>query len=373
VVKLIGPDGPELCHAAYLVGCDGGHSTIRKALGLQLLGEDLEGNPMLVGDVEINGLDRRYWHSWPLANGCLLGLCPLPGTSCFQLQAPLRSRATPPELNEAGIRAFIDQAVGPGRLRVGRVLWCALYRSVHAHMAEHYRLGRVFLAGDAAHVHPAAGGLGLNTGVQDAYNLGWKLAATLGGAPDALLDSYETERLPIAASVLGLSKQLMRRKSVRRDRQTQQLGLNYRQGPLVEDQRDKAGELHAGDRAPDAPGSDSSGRAMRLFDLLQGPHWSLLAFGLKPTGPTLDRWTSMVRLVHVARSHEQAGDDSFIDRDAHAARAYGVRSKALVLVRPDGYIGFMAEGDAWTELNGYLARVLGRQQANRTAALISNS
>jgi 2-polyprenyl-6-methoxyphenol hydroxylase-like FAD-dependent oxidoreductase len=75
-------------------------------------------------------------------------------------------------------------------------------------MVNRYRIGRVFLAGDAAHVHPPAGGQGLNTGVQDAYNLGWKMAAALGGGEDALLDSYEAERLPIAAAVLGLSKRL---------------------------------------------------------------------------------------------------------------------------------------------------------------------
>ena len=75
-------------------------------------------------------------------------------------------------------------------------------------MVNRYRVGRVFLAGDAAHVHPPAGGQGLNTGVQDAYNLGWKLAHVMRGGPDAFLDTYESERLPIAASVLGLSKRL---------------------------------------------------------------------------------------------------------------------------------------------------------------------
>jgi 2-polyprenyl-6-methoxyphenol hydroxylase-like FAD-dependent oxidoreductase len=102
-------------------------------------------------------------------------------------------------LTEAGIRRFIDGALGAGKLRVERVQWVGLYRSAHARTVERYRGGGAFLAGDAAHVHAPSGGLGLNTGLQDAYNLGWKLAIVLGGAPDCVLDTYEAERLPIAA------------------------------------------------------------------------------------------------------------------------------------------------------------------------------
>ncbi len=359
-VKLIGPDGPGLCRAAYLVGCDGGQSTTRKTLGLPLVGEELKGGPVVVGDVEVEGLDRRFWHLWPVAKGCILSLCPLPGTSCFQLQAGLRPRTAPLELNEPGILDLVHRAVGSGRLRLGRVLWWSLYRTLHARMARHYRVGRVFVAGDAAHVHPPSGGQGLNTGVQDAYNLGWKLAATLGGAPQALLDTYEAERLPIAASVLGLSKKLLRDKGIGRGSKTQQLDLNYRASPLAEDHRAKPGKLRAGDRAPDATGEDISGRRVRLFELLEGHHWSLLAFGFEPNAlpsPTLSHWSPTVRLVRIAQAREIAGDDAFIDRNGHAARAYGVTSIALVLVRPDGYVGFMAEGDAWTELSAYLAGV----------------
>ena len=85
--------------------------------------------------------------------------------------------------------------------------WLSLYR-VNVRMVARYRIGRVFLAGDAAHVHSPAGGQGMNTGIQDAYNLGWKLGCVLDGAPDALLDTYEEERLPVAANVLGLSTRL---------------------------------------------------------------------------------------------------------------------------------------------------------------------
>ena len=114
---------------------------------------------------------------------------------------------------------------------VSRVRWSSTYRP-HVRMVNRYRVGRVLLAGDAAPVHPPTGGQGLNTGVQDAYNLGWKLAHVVRGGPESLLDSYETERLPIAATVLGLSKRLFQTKSIKRGDATNQLALHYREGPL---------------------------------------------------------------------------------------------------------------------------------------------
>jgi hypothetical protein len=131
-------------------------------------------------------------------------------------------------------------------------------------MVDRYRVGRAFLAGDAAHVHPPAGGQGLNTGVQDAYNLGWKLAHAAHGGPDSLLDSYEAERLPVAAAVLGLTKRLHQIQSIKRGDATNQLLLHYRKSPLSSGTT--LGSLHPGDRMPDARLSDGS----RLFDHLRG-------------------------------------------------------------------------------------------------------
>jgi 2-polyprenyl-6-methoxyphenol hydroxylase-like FAD-dependent oxidoreductase len=343
----------------FLVGCDGGHSAVRRTLGLRLLGEEIEGSPIVVGDVEIEGLDHERWHAWPLAKGCLFTLCPLPGTPCFQLQAPLHKGVEAPEPGEDGLRRFIDRAMR-GKLRVGSVHWAGLYRSVHARMVERYRVGRVLLAGDAAHVHPPSGGQGLNTGVQDAYNLGWKLAAVLGGAPDSLLDSYEAERLPIAGSVLGLSKTLLRERRAWRGSETQQLHLHYRGGPLADDTRAAPEKVRAGDRAPDAPGQDASGRPLRLFERFRGPHWTLLAFGGghdDALARVRERWAPAVEVLRI----RAAGD--FVDAQGHAARGYGVASQALVLVRPDGYLGHLAEPGSWAQLDAYLTRVLGGPRA----------
>ncbi|GAA3043353.1 hypothetical protein GCM10010448_27720 [Streptomyces glomeratus] len=134
-----------------------------------------------------------------------------------------------------------------------------------------FREGRVFLAGDAAHVHSPAGGQGLNTSVQDAYNLGWKLGAVVrNGAPPSLLDTYEEERRPIAADMLGLSTSVHRGET-RRGEATHQLGLGYRTSSLTEETRGAPGPVRAGDRAP-----DGTVKGVRLFDAFRGPHWTLL-------------------------------------------------------------------------------------------------
>ena len=179
----------EMVRADFLVGSDGGHSTVRKVLGLQLQGEAVDEKPMVVADVEIEGLDRRDWHIWPFAKGGMIGLCPLPNTSLFQFTSEAKTVAT-------GIEGVVHKLTGH---RVERVAWSSIYQPA-VRMVHCYRVGRVFLAGDAAHVHPPAGGQGLNTGVQDAYNLGWKLAHVARGGPNSLLDTYEAERLPIAAT-----------------------------------------------------------------------------------------------------------------------------------------------------------------------------
>jgi 2-polyprenyl-6-methoxyphenol hydroxylase-like FAD-dependent oxidoreductase len=377
--------GPERVRADFLVGCDGGHSRVREALGVPLIGETLESPPAVMGDVEIEGLDRERWHIWPLAKGCLLTLCPIPGTSDFQLAAPLRAGMVPPELTEDGIRRFIETALGAGKLRVGRVRWSGLYRSVQARMVNHYRVGRVLLAGDAAHVHPPSGGQGLNTGIQDAYNLGWKLAGVLRGAPDDLLNTYERERLPIAAAVLGLSKKLYLKRSLRRGTATDQLSLNYRGGPLAVEARSNPGRVSAGDRAPDAPGQDG-GRPWRLFDAFRGPHWTLLAFDgrdleLPDQSPPQRRWpwTPAVRVLHIRepgtadtgeREGEQGSESSdvgdFMDLQGQARANYDAQPGTLMLVRPDGYLGHCADPGGWAEIDSYLARVLGSAACDRS-------
>ncbi|MFZ3467781.1 FAD-dependent monooxygenase [Streptomyces sp. 4.24] len=315
-------DGGTL-RAAYLVAADGGRSTVRKALDIGMTGmtgETADPAPMVVADVRLRpgALDRDHWHLFPGADGGFAALCPLPGTDDYQLVA--RSE-------DLDIPAVVAACTHLAAEDVTEVRWASDFRP-RAAMADRFRAGRVLLAGDAAHVHSPAGGQGLNTSVQDAYNLGWKLGQILRhGADPALLDTYEQERRPVAAQMLGLSTRIHRGQEERGET-TRQLGLGYRGGPLSEG---AAGALEAGDRAPDGPLPD--GR--RLFDLFRGPHFTLLAVGMDVELPPVD-----TEFTHV-----------------HRIGAYGPYGKGIFLVRPDGYVGWAGE-DA-TGLPRYLARLGG--------------
>ncbi|MBO1419340.1 FAD-dependent monooxygenase, partial [Streptomyces sp. FH025] len=256
--------------ARYLVAADGGRSTVRRLLGIGMTGETVDPTPMLVADVYLTGLDREHWHVFEAEQG-MLAICPLAGTEEFQLVAQY-PEGTTADLSLDGLRALVAERSHLRADQLTGVRWASEFRP-RAALADRFRSGRVFLAGDAAHVHSPAGGQGLNTSIQDAYNLGWKLAAVLSGRADAaLLDTYEEERRANAAAMLDLSTRV-HRGEVRRGRATQQLGLGYRASSLAVDTRPALADdaLRAGDRAPDGRRGGT-----RLFDAFRGPHWTLL-------------------------------------------------------------------------------------------------
>lgn len=350
----------ERIRADYLVGADGGRSFVRKALGVGFEGKTLEGERMLVGDVHVDGLSREYWHVWPRARGGQVALCPLPGGDLFQFTADLSPNGEPPELTERAVQALFTQATGRRDIRLHTPSWLSIYHP-NVRMVNRYRVGRVFLAGDAAHVHPPEGGQGLNTGVQDAYNLGWKLAQTLAGAPDALLDTYEEERMPIAAYVLGISSSLHQRiRKQRRDSKTQQLLLNYRGGTLASDDLHASGRLQAGDRAPDAPCQDATGNPMRLFDAFRGPHFTLLAFGgdqAAVVAEANERYGPLLYAYSVVRGDKPGNAPAIIDANGYARKAYDVKDGACVLIRPDGYVALVTRKSDLKDVDAYLQHV----------------
>ena len=199
-------DGTQL-RSHYLVGCDGGRSTVRKLLGVDFSGEPSR-HEMLLGVVELampaDEIDRivtevRQTHknfgAGPAGDGLYRVVTPADGVA--------EDRAAPPTLEELRVqlRAFAGTDFGAHSPR-----WLSRFGDA-TRLADRYRTGRVFLAGDAAHVHPPYGGQGLNLGIQDAFNLGWKLAAEVAGwAPNWLLDSYHSERHPVAADVLDTTR-----------------------------------------------------------------------------------------------------------------------------------------------------------------------
>ena len=189
----------EEIRSDWIVGTDGSHSTVRGALGLSLEGS-FKGETFLLGDVEADHhLDRSTMHTFFTADAGPLMVFPMLGRRLRligQLDAP-----APPTLEE--LQAIVDHRTSGFRLESER--WITLFEIHHAQVRS-YRVGRGFLAGDAAHVHSPAGGQGMNTGIQDAFNLGWKLAqAVTEGPSSVLLDSYHAERHPVAAQVIKVT------------------------------------------------------------------------------------------------------------------------------------------------------------------------
>lgn len=379
--------GEELrtVRARYLVGCDGSGSTVRKQVGISFLGETWDTQRMLFGNLNVDGLDATVARMWATGPGGMLTLYPMPKSRTWFFTAPLSSesdRADAPVSVETFTEAFARHVGLPG-VTFRDPVYLSVYQ-VNVRMVDHYRHGRVFLAGDAAHVHTPAGGQGMNTGIQDAYNLGWKLAEVLRGAPQELLDTYEEERMPIAEHVLASTTARGKswsgsdatRVSGRivdafqgRDpiADTSQLSITYRGSSLAVDAGDPPGTIRAGDRAPDARCVDSiSGENVRLFDLFHGTHTTLLVFGRQPV-PNLGELQSDAVHVHRILTADTApgpSESAFIDRTGETHDLYGIKNDGLVLVRPDGYVGLTATNPDAPTAAEYLRRIIAVAPSN---------
>jgi hypothetical protein len=334
----------------------------------------------------------------------------------WQVQASVRPDASG-TLETASLelfqRLFAERDFG--HVRLSEATWLSDFNPRVA-IVDRYRAGRVLLAGDAAHVHSPAGGQGMNTGIQDAYNLGWKLDAVLRGrAGHALLDTYQEERRPVARAVLASSDlghsaffsphpvmtflrdrvlvpalrlpvvldRLLdgvaeldvgyRDSSLARERATVGLAGDGEAAGPVDHVRFRSGP-HAGDRAPDARGRDGdSGAPTRLFDLFRGPHSTLLLFdGPAPTDVGYRRMGETARRVRAAlgddvrtcvvvpddRRPRALGDVGvFLDPDRDAHHRYAATAESLYLVRPDGYVAFRGQPADARPLLDYVSSV----------------
>ncbi|MGC4939434.1 FAD-dependent monooxygenase [Kribbella sp. DT2] len=305
----------------YLVGADGGRSTVRRTLGIPFVGTTDDSIRMLLGDVAADGLDHDsgYWFARGTDPMTGVIMTPLSGGDQFQFGTPLDDDHVDPTLEI--LQELVDRFAGPGVAKLRDLTWSTIWRP-NIRLAGRFRDGRVFLAGDAAHVHPPTGGQGLNTGVQDAYNLGWKLAS----GNEERLASYEPERRTNAERVLGISTGLMKKyqdgdeRAHERGRDTQQLDITYRD-------LDDPAVLAVGDRAPDSPLVDAQGNRTRLFELFTGPHETLLRFS--PDAPGNHPHT--VDIAHSPTANAYASPEAFT--------YYAANDGDELLIRPDGYIG----------------------------------
>jgi 2-polyprenyl-6-methoxyphenol hydroxylase-like FAD-dependent oxidoreductase len=323
-------DGTRL-RSRYLVGCDGGRSTVRKVLGVGFPGEPTR-RETLLGEVELTApleevnavvtevrKTQREFGAMPLGDGLYRLGAPAEGVA--------EDRATPPTLDELKrqVRKLAGTDFGAHSPR-----WLSRFGDA-TRLAERYRVGRVLLAGDAAHIHPPYGGQGLNLGIQDAFNLGWKLAAEINGwAPEGLLDSYHAERHPVADAVLDLARAQGELLSLEPGAQAVRR--------LVSDLMDfdevsrylTAKVMAIGIRYDLGEGHELLGRRLRDVDLGPGRLYELMRTG---RGLLLDRTGAL-------------SVDGWADRVEHVVDPGAELDVPAVLLRPDGHAAWVGADQA---------------------------
>lgn len=403
----------EVIRSRWVVGCDGSHSFVRTALGVPYEGENME-RTFCFADVDADmGVERDEGYAYLNADGLMLWL-PLPEPDRWRLVV---STQKDPAETLAGLEQDARERSGR-EITLGERHWETSFQ-VRQRKVDRYRLGRVFLAGDSAHCHSPLGGQGMNTGLQDAYNLAWKLALVdRGDGVARLLDSYESEREPVAKDLLRgtgratkvvtlrhpVSRAVRNRvarflasfEAVRR-RAAHDLGelvIGYRDSPIVaqhrksvllaevrssptterpsiREWRDFGAAPKPGERAPDCALAD--GR--HLHDVASGTAHTLLLFdGAAPTASGYRTLTAAARRVtarypgrveaHVIvpggeRPDEMAWSGSVLfdsDGDWHAR--YGASAECVYLIRPDGYVGYRAQPIKVERLMAFLAKIL---------------
>lgn len=394
----------ETVRAAWLVGCDGAHSVVRHTLNISFAGHSYS-QWFGLADAKLSwGLRHDELHGFVHPTGLFFAI-PMPGEERFRVVMEAEEPPVGTDLTLADFQAALDQR-GPGNATLSDPGWITPFK-VNARRAEKYRVGRAFIAGDAAHIHSPTGGLGLNTGMQDGYNLAWKLALVIRGLADpVLLDSYEAERTPVADAVLRLAGQLTTMLTLTNPVSQQlrnhllpmlsglgalqsqiavqdaQLSISYRASPIVSEYHHErfghnrfAGGPRAGERAPDVGSlqfADSS--AIQLYDLLRGVHHTLVLFG--GPAPEAADWQQLAAIARTAQGKhgailrvyiivdgtiipdELAGEPGvLLDPEGAAHHRYQADLPTLHLIRPDGYIGFRSRPADQSALTNHLSRI----------------
>jgi 2-polyprenyl-6-methoxyphenol hydroxylase-like FAD-dependent oxidoreductase len=392
VSAVLKKDGSlERVATSWLISAEGAHSLVRTTLDLQFEGKTLD-EQYALGDLHIDGdLPESDFHIFSSEHG-FMGLFPM-GGSRFRLIAsnPLSkpSKDTAPSSDE--LQTMYDQR-SPIPARFHDTTWTSWFR-INSRMVPRLRIGRLLLGGDSAHIHSPAGAQGMNTGIQDMINLGWKLALVIRGqAPESLLDSYPGDRLPVMRNVLfktenltaviGAENPLARglfnhlaphvgALSLVQENSTarmSQIAIGYRDGPLS-DNHVHAGSLHAGDRVPDLNVLMRVGqqwREARMFEALSPSEFALVvthddkSTKLDPVLAELAaRFSAPTRLVELAASaRDQAG---------RFASLFG--TGCCYLVRPDGYVAVAAgQHGAARALSEFAAKWLQAPKSREKAA-----
>ena len=388
----------EAVLASYVAGCDGAHSTARKEAGIAFEGGAYP-QTFALGDVEADGaLVPEAINAFALGRGVAM-FFPLGQPATWRVMAMAGAVPRPSaggddtvstqRLSLTDLQAMVDDPTG-GTVRVHDPVWLTRFR-LHHRQAVTYRHGRIFLAGDAAHIHSPVGAQGMNTGIQDAWNLGWKLAMVTSGAADArLLDSYHAERWPVGRTLLGATDRVfgifaravasggavtsLRRVMVRRVvapvlasprarafafHFVSQLGIRYRKSPAVAEGEPRLSKgPHAGDRLPDARVL-RDGQSAYLQQALSGPHLHVLLCGPVTAWSKVDvmklaeGFPHVLAVNYLTREHS---DGALVDSSGEAFSRLGVDQNATYVIRPDGHVAFRCGGADLRGPGAYLAQ-----------------
>ncbi len=383
-------DHQEALQAKYIVGCDGAHSQVRKSIGLEFAGTQFP-EQWLNGDVYADfSSDPNYVHVYYHGNS-VLAIIPI---NAKRLRIISNYRQHHPEENQQGqptvaeLQTLIERYIPDSTIQLGDAVWLNEF-GIHFRNAQSMRKQRVFLAGDAAHIHSPVGGQGMNTGMQDVYNLAWKLSLVFKGkAKQALLDSYEAERLPVAKEVISNTNRftklitltnpvlrylrncllplLFRNKKIHHAivNNLAELNINYRKSILVDEdwligkKHPSTLRLPAGDRAPDAPLTlMPSQQASSIHRALQGPQFNLLLFqGKQDLSENIEKFMALAEqikqqagefinihfILHQDSQQLQAYGKIYLDKNNQAHKRYFSKKSSVYLIRPDGYISYRA-------------------------------
>ena len=399
----------------YVVGCDGAHSKVRSELGLKFAGSDYE-DRLLAADVFVDwDLPSDGGHVFLGSNGTITAF-PFPETGKWRLAVFGGNTSTDRSTDAVMVRLReVMKECGPIGAVVRDPVHTTFY-GIHRRFVHNFRLGRGFVAGDAAHIHSPAGGQGMNTGIQDSFNLAWKLALVISGkGHDKLLDSYNDERRPVAEEVLKTTNRLTQVilprnqfQTVLRDsalkfigkfgtvgrnigRTLSQLDVEYRNSPIVFAGKNQSlfkarssptrNSPRPGERAPDsAVAGNFPDEACRVFDLIyrnDSSHTLLIFEGLQPAEVDPAAVADLHRLVNADQietyrilwpgSREKAdyNVNTLGDPDGAIHRLYGAERSTLYLIRPDGYVGFRAECADIDGINRYFENFLLKESIQR--------
>ena len=391
VISTIQTDaGAELIESRYLVSCEGAHSLIRKQAGISFAGKTYP-VAYYMADVEADWpADHKDIRVWLHEDG-MFSAIPMPGERRWRLFVEsMQEHEGPTEITLDLIRDLMARRIGDQAVAIGNPTWLTEFR-ISCRMVDRFRQGRVFLAGDAAHIHSPTGGQGITTGLQDAYNLAWKLGMVLRGAPDSLLDTYSEERLMAARAVLKATDsianiflahdratQLLRDQVVlpllatrtmqkRLTRKTSQLDMNYRGfGLTAHQERGIIGRarVRAGDRTPDVLFCDAhTNEQTTLFTLISRSQlFALIGPGRRPekiarVSQRLGRLGIACFEVLPEGAHHCADLAGLVDVTGDFGQLYGARGEFLYLIRPDGYAGLFQHPIDERALRSYLGKL----------------